>query len=150
MKLDQIWKRHVNYINIPKKHRYDESEVPYSHIDIVCYSPPFRCRLLYRICPLSAAVVVLLLRLVLLLVLRAVLNRDPWLVMFPAGPQPAREFRLAVFPAGPQPRASAGSVPCRTSTARVVRQCSPQELNCELRLAVFPAGPQPRVRRYAR
>ena len=75
---------------------------------------------------MSAAI----LRLLLILLLRVILNR---------------QLRMAVFPAGPQPRALAGSVPRRTSTASSGRQRSPADLNCERWLAAFPAGPQPRV-----
>ena len=45
-----------------------------------------------------------LLRLRLCVLLRPVLNRQLWMAVFPAGPQPPdlnHEFRLA-FPAGPQ------------------------------------------------
>ena len=43
-----------------------------------------------------------------------------------------------------QPRASATSVPCRTSTASLCDQCSLPDLNREHLRGVFPAGPQPR------
>ena len=64
----------------------------------------------------------------------------------PAPPCSSRPLRRpqprVVFPAGPQLRGSRGSVPRRTSTARVTWQCAPPDLNCEGRVAVCPAGPQ--------
>ena len=54
-----------------------------------------------------------------------------------------------MFPTGRQLRGgSCGSVPRRTSTARVPWQCSRRASTArELRLAVPPAGPQPRASR---
>ena len=43
-----------------------------------------------------------------------------------------------------QLRASAASVPCRTSTASIYALCSLLDLNRDHLRAVFPAGPQPR------
>ena len=54
----------------------------------------------------------------------------------PSSPLPAP-------PRPPQPRASAGSVPRRTSTASSAWQYFLPDLNHEFWLAVFPAGPQP-------
>ena len=83
------------------------------HLNLYCFSSPVSCR----------ASPLLLLR-----SSSQEFNRKLQMAVFPAGPQPPapddgslprrnREFRSVVFPAGPQPRASAGSVPHRTTTA---------------------------------
>ena len=103
--------------------------------------------LLHLLLLLRLFLLLLLLLLLLVLLLRLLLRT------------PSRELLLAVFPARAEPRASAGSVPSRTSPASFGWQFALPDLSRKPRPAVFPAAPQPRtsagsvfqprVRRYA-
>ena len=89
------------------------------HIDMLFF-PICQVRV---VCYMSTRALLLLL---LLLVLCAVLNRGPRLVVFPADLN--CEGRVAAFPSRPQPQVQDG-VLRRTSTAGSGWQCSPSDFN---------------------